>query len=283
MPDQPSDAATADAPGLEPSAPGHAATRAERRARAAFDMGDIPQPERAPRTDWRLGGRTVHRWRESLLAIALLSLCAGLLAGTLVDMLWDAPWAAASATALVWIGMLVPVVRAFSRSRPIGLLRFRALDLLYGVVLGLMLRIVQGWLEVGLGGSGALPSTTLVDGRIPATWWLTDGVAPIAIAAPLEELFFRAVVLVVLYTMMRRPFGKTAAAVVAILASTALFVMLHALTGVVATDAAASLLLLGLVCATLVVLTGRIWGAIVVHVVYNATYAALTVAGSVWS
>lgn len=218
-----------------------------------------------------------------MLAVALLSLGFTLLAGTAIDMLWDSPIAAASAVALIWIGMLVPVLWAFSRSRPVGLLRVRWLDLLYGVGLAFLLRLTQGWLAVASGGDGSLPSVTLVDGRLPGSWWLTDGAASVVVAAPLEEFFFRAVVLISLYTLMRRPFGKVAAGVVAGLASTALFVAVHTLTGVApAIDQVVSLLLLGLTCAALVMLTGRIWGAVLVHVIFNATWVALVAVGSTW-
>lgn len=259
MPDQPSDAALAE---LAP------VTRGQRR--------------RAPRTDWRLGGRTVRAWREGLLAIALISLGVTLLAGTLLNTLWESSMAAIAALVMIWIGMLVPVVWGFTRSRPVGLLRARWLDLLYGVVLALLLRLIQGWLAVALRGDGSLPSVTLVDGRLPTSWWLSEGLGSIVIAAPLEEFFFRAVVLIALYSVMRRPFGKVAAGVVAGLASTALFIAVHALTGsAMAIDQVVSLLLLGLTCGALVLLTGRIWGAVLVHVIFNATWVALVAAGTV--
>ncbi|MCP2638122.1 CPBP family intramembrane metalloprotease [Microbacterium sp. HD4P20] len=264
MLDQPSDLATGSTP---------PATRAGRRSGSG----------RQPRTDWRLGGRTVRAWREGLLAVALISLGIALLAGTLIDTLWESPLAGPVALALMWIGMLVPVVLALTRSRPIGLLRVRWIDLLYGVALALLLRLMQGWLAQGLGGDRSLPSVTLVDGRLPTSWWLTDGLASIVIAAPLEEFFFHAVVLVALYTLMRRPFGKTAAGVVAGLVSTALFVTLHALAGgALPVDQVVSLLLLGLTCAALVLLTGRIWGAVIVHALFNATWVVLVVLGTIW-
>ncbi|WP_019181007.1 CPBP family intramembrane glutamic endopeptidase [Microbacterium yannicii] len=323
MPDQPTDAATADGPGQESEARTRAATRAEFRARFSDQMTELVAPapttpdvrrvdagverggaagggvgsapsldlssieegaveqaaaadttERKRRDDWRLGGRSVRKWRESLLAIALLSLGAGLLAGTLIDLVSDAPLAAASATVLVAAGMLVAVVWAFIRSRPVGLLRFRGVDLLYGIALALLLRLTQGWIEVALGGTGALPSAPAVD--LPGGWWLAEALPAVTIAPVLEEFFFRAVVLISVYTVLRRPFGH----VVAVLASTALFVAVHAMTMSLSVDAAVSLTLLGLVCASLVVLTGRIWGAVLVHLGFNLTFVALAAVGS---
>ena len=281
MPDQPSDAApTVDLWSLRPPAGSSAAVAAE----------EAPIEEEAPRrsrrsshearTDWRLGGRTVFRWREGLLAIALISLGAGVLLGSLVAAVWDSPWAAASATAIVWIGMLLPIVWAFTRSRPIGLLRVRAIDVLYGVVLGALLRTTQGWIE-GLDGTPAeWPGLVQVGGSIPLSSMVVDVVGPVVVAPVVEEFFFRAVVLVSLYTVLRRPFGKLTAGMVAALGSTALFVVMHGISGAADVSGVVSLSLLGLVCALLVMLTGRIWGAVLVHVVYNASYVALALLAS---
>jgi membrane protease YdiL (CAAX protease family) len=236
---------------------------------------------RERRSDWRLGGRTVRKWRESLLAIALLSLGAGLLAGTLIDLVSDAPLAAASATVLVAAGMLVAVVWGFARSRPVGLLRFRAVDLLFGIGLALLLRLTQGWLEVALGGTGAVPSAPPVD--LPGGWWLAEALPAVTVSPVLEEFFFRAVVLISVYTVLRRPFGKATAGITAVLASTALFVAVHGLTLSLSVDAVISLTLLGLVCGSLVVLTGRIWGAVLVHLGFNLTFVVLAAVGSAFA
>ena len=276
MPDQPSDATpTVDVWAIQPPA----AATAD--ANGGDATADDPAPTRSrrgsheARTDWRLGGRTVLRWREALLAVALVSLGAAVLLGSLVAAVWDSPWAASSATAILWIGMLGPIVWAFTRSRPIGLLRLRAIDLLYGLVLGALLRTTQGWIE-GLDGNAAtLPTLLQVDGSWAFSTVALDVVAPVLVAPLVEEFFFRAVVLVALYTVLRRPFGKLTAGLVAALASTALFVLVHGISGDGDASGVVSLSLLGMVCALLVLLTGRIWGAVLVHAVYNASYVGL--------
>lgn len=281
MPDQPSDAApTVDLWSLQPPAGSSAGVAAEPAPAEDAAPRRSRRSSHEARTDWRLGGRTVYRWREGLLAIALISLGAGVLLGSLVVTVWDSPWAAASATAIVWIGMLLPVVWAFTRSRPIGLLRLRAVDVLYGVVLGALLRTTQGWIE-GLDGTPAeWPGLVQVGGSIPLSSMVVDVVGPVVVAPVVEEFFFRAVVLVSLYTVLRRPFGKLTAGMVAALGSTALFVVMHGISGAADVSGVVSLSLLGLVCALLVLLTGRIWGAVLVHVVYNASYVALALLAS---
>ena len=284
MPDQPIDAApTSDVWAIQPPAAAVADLESADSGDQGASSAEAPQRRRSSRparTDWRLGGRTVHRWREGLLALALVSLGAAVLLASLVTTVWGSPWAAASATVLIWIGMLLPVVWAFARSRPVGLLRLRPLDLLYGLVLGALLRTSQGWIE-GLGGMpAAFPTLLSVEGAPPAASVAMDVIAPIVVAPVVEELFFRGVVLIALYTVLRRPFGPLTAALVAALASTALFVLVHGITGAADVSGVIALSMLGVVCALLVLLTGRIWGAVLVHVVYNGTYVALAVIGS---
>lgn len=123
---------------------------------AVPDEGPADAPDAAPRrsrrvrrTDWRLGGRTVLHWRESLLAIALGGLGAGFVAGFFLP--------STLATVCVWLGMLVAIVIAFSRSRPVGLLRFRPVDLLWAAGLGLLVRLVQGWAAAADGHPAPFP------------------------------------------------------------------------------------------------------------------------------
>ncbi|AZC12329.1 CPBP family intramembrane glutamic endopeptidase [Microbacterium sp. ABRD28] len=255
--------------------------RDRRREAQELSAGNVASAASAHRgrTDWRLGGRTVRRWREWAFAAGLIGLGLGVLVGAVVEWVWDSPWAPVVATVLVWIGMVVPTVLAFRRSRPVGLLRFRAVDLLWGVGLATALRLIQGWLAAG-GGAGALPSFTTVDGALPAGWWLTDLLGPIVIAPPVEELFFRGLLLVTVFTMLRRPLGQVAAGIIAMMVSTGLFVLAHTLTGTATADAVITTALLGLTCAAIVMLTGRIWGAVLVHAAYNPSYVALAAIGT---
>lgn len=116
--------------------------------------------------------------------------------------------------------------------------------------------MVQGWLAVAAGGSGALPSYPSIGGSLPSGFVFADVIAPFVIAPAIEEPFFRAVVLVSVYTLLRRPVGVVMAGAVAVVASTGLFVLLHSLSGRLGVDEVISLSLLGLVCGSLVMLTG---------------------------
>lgn len=105
------------------------------------------------------------------------------------------------------------------------------------------------------------------------------------VAQVIEELIFRALPLVGIFTLVRRfvrddRAGIVLGTVVAVATSTALFVAAHYLSGDPSADATVSLTLVGLVCGLLVVFAGRIWPAILVHVVFNGTGVLLTVAGT---
>ncbi|MCT9001932.1 CPBP family intramembrane glutamic endopeptidase [Microbacterium memoriense] len=235
---------------------------------------------RRRRTDWRLGGRAVRKWDLSVLAVALIALGVGAVGGGLVSRI-AAPWAPIASTVVLWAGMLVPIVFAFARARPAGLLKLRPVDLLWGLGLGLGLRLLQGWMS----GADAMtfPSATTLDGALPTSWWLTEALPAAVVAPVVEELFFRAVVLVAVYQLLRRRAGGLAAAVTGLLVSTGGFILLHASAGALTVTDAMTLFAVGGTCALLVLLTGRIWPAVLTHAVFNATYLALVVAGTVLS
>ncbi|SCY46396.1 hypothetical protein SAMN05216488_1914 [Microbacterium sp. LKL04] len=231
---------------------------------------------RQRRTDWRLGGTAVRSWNGSLLVVALLSLGAAIFAGSLVQLLWTNPWAPLASTVVLWVGMLVPVAVAFRRGWPAGLLRFRAADLVYALALGLGLRLLDGWVTDAA--SRPFPTAD------PTPSWLLTEALPAGLIGPaVEEFFFRTVILVAVYSLLRRPAGRLAAAVAAVLVSTATFILIHVVDGSLPVAESISVGAVGLVCATLVILTGRIWGAVLVHVVYNATMLLLLAAGGVIS
>jgi membrane protease YdiL (CAAX protease family) len=243
------------------------------------DAEVAPPAEHVRRLDWRLGGRTTARWNERLLAVALLSLGVGVVVGALVERLAAGSWGSPTGTAILWVSMIVPVIWGFARSRPIGLLRFEAVDVVWGLGIGILLRIVQGWLAAA-GGDTALPSYPTIGGGLPIGWWFDGVLAPVLIAPTIEEFFFRGVVLVSVFTIVRRTFGGVAAAVVAIIGSTGLFVFVHALTLSLGVADVLSLTALGLATGAIVLLTGRIWSAVLVHIVYNATFVVLALAGT---
>jgi membrane protease YdiL (CAAX protease family) len=224
--------------------------------------------------DWRKA-RHPRGWRELLIALALVSLGLSLLGATFV-----AESSPVLAQLVLWAGLAVPVIAALSLARPRGLLRIRPIDLLYAVVLGGLLRLIQGWVDAAATGVSVWPSYTLIDGSLPSGWLLVDGLGVAVISPVLEEFFFRGVLLVSLFVVLRRPFGRLVAGWTAGLVSTAVFVAVHALTLQISAADVIALALLGGVASALVVLTGRIWGAVLVHVVFNASFVMLALVGT---
>lgn len=280
MPDQTSEATETDTAEAVPAADaaemGAVSAEVDERADAAAPRS---RRRRVRRNDWRQGGSTVVRWREGLLAIALFSLGAGLLGSAAIGVVL--PGATVLAAVVLWIALAVPVVWGFARSRPAGLLRFRPVDLLFGIALGVMIRFIQGGVAAS-GGDTAFPSYAVFDGQLPSTWLIVDGFGAVLIAPVLEELFFHGVVLVALYTVLRRPVGKLAAGIGALLVTTGAFVLVHGLAGALGIDAIVGLVLVAGVGGALVLLTGRIWAAVLLHVTYNAVFVALALVGTLF-
>lgn len=227
---------------------------------------------------WREGSRTARYWDAKLIGWAALSVSLGVITAALVARLVPGLAGALLSALAMWAGVAVVIVIAFRRGRPRGLLRFRSVDLLYAVVFGIALRAVQGWFGMAAGDSGAFPSYPSVDGALPRLWWFTDGVAPVVIAPVLEELLFHGVLLVAVYRIARRGLEG---ATLALIASTAAFVAVHAVTsGVARWDETVSLTFVGLTCGLLVLLTGRIWGAVLTHMVFNGAWVMLALVGT---
>ncbi|MBZ4486878.1 CPBP family intramembrane metalloprotease [Microbacterium sp. cx-55] len=236
----------------------------------------------APRV-WLQGGTTTQPWGWLLVGWAIVSLGAGILIATAATEFIGGVLGGWIGTVVLWVAMLVPVIYGFTRSVPRGLLRFRATDVLFGLVFGVALRVITGWLEQAASGVSVWPAYPTVDGGLGADWWFGDLLLPVVIAPVVEELFFHALLLVALYTAFRRLTRAPAVAGFgAALVSTGVFVLLHQLTGSLGATwaSAAAIALVGLVGATLVLVTGRFWGALLTHAVFNASYVVLALVGT---
>lgn len=227
------------------------------------------------RRDWRDGGRTVKPWDESVLAIALVALGIALLAAAVIRGFDSAPASTLIADAVVLVGMLTATLIAFMRARPKPLLRFRAIDLVYGLAVGLILRLIQGWLEVAAGGDGALPAPSS-----QGAWALSS--ALLVVSPFVVEVFLRGVLLVTAYSVVRRMTSPLPAMITAIALSAAATVAVQAVAGGSSWDAWLTPLIVGVVCGALVMATGRVWGAVLVHLFFNASWIALAAAGMQW-
>ncbi|KTS60084.1 Abortive infection protein [Microbacterium testaceum] len=230
--------------------------------------------------DWRLSRTPGRTWDPQVLAVSLVVLGAGVFGGGIANRFLGTAGPVVSSWVL-WVSMAVVVALAFVSARPRGLLKIRSIDLLWGVALGTALRLVQGWLSGA--DHNAFPSPATLDGQLGADWWLQQALPAVVVAPLLEEFVFRGVILVAVFQILRRGLGPAAAGATALLVSAAAFVLLHGMAGVVTLVDGIQLFAIGAVCALVVLLSGRIWGAVLVHLVYNLTYLALALTGFVLS
>lgn len=254
------------------SAPAGHPTTSKRRAPRSNESVAGSRPFR----DWRTGGRSSRGWDMTVVAAALFSVGVGVIASALIARV-PAPAAGIFSLIALWVCLGVSITFAFVRGRPRGLFTFRVADLTWAVSVGLLLRLIAGLTE----GANRSPFPSLgSSGDIPSKWWIETAM-PALIGAPvIEELFFRAVVLIGIYNLLRRSVGTIPAGVTAVLGSALSFTALHLLSGPVAGTTVLQLFLVGLACASTVVLTGRLWAAVGIHFVYNASYLVLVLTGS---
>ncbi|WP_412177041.1 CPBP family intramembrane glutamic endopeptidase [Microbacterium testaceum] len=240
--------------------------------------GDDRKGRRVRRRDWRLGGRAVRRWDGRVVGIALTSCGLSIVvAGQTAAV--GADWSEGGAQLAIWAGLFVPLLYALWLARPAGLFRFRPIDLMWGIAFGSLLRIFQGVLSGA--NATAFPSFPSMSPTLPITAWVEAGRAGGLIAPVFEELFFRGIILVGVYEVCRRSLGKLRAGLVSGALSTALFVLLHVILSPVDLAGFLALTVVSFVCSGAVLLTGRIWTAVAIHLTYNAIYIFISVLGSV--
>jgi membrane protease YdiL (CAAX protease family) len=157
--------------------------------------------------------------------------------------------------------------------RDIGL-RFRPLDLLWGLTLGVVARVVATVLEIA--GYGRMGSAgAILDEPAHDLWWVVMVIlAPVLVSPFIEELFFRGLVLrAVSRAAVDNGAVRRWALGTAVVVSAATFALVHLVNAGSSTGALViglSTFLLGLGAGALAAVTGRLGGAIVAHVVFNA-------------
>ena len=153
-------------------------------------------------------------------------------------------------------------------------LRITALDVLFGLGAGLLLRAFASVVEIAfygrMSGLGVQFGDIVYDG-----WWVFGTLlAPILLAPFIEELFFRGLVQRTARRVSERIMPARLAVFVSIVVSAALFAVLHLTESTNATAAAVlgiSTFALGLTSALIAALTGRIGGSIVAHMTFNGS------------
>ncbi|MBW9122406.1 CPBP family intramembrane metalloprotease [Microbacterium trichothecenolyticum] len=153
-----------------------------------------------------------------------------------------------------------------------GLRGFSWIDLVAGLGVGLIARAL---VELAAPSAGGLGGGLVMDsGFVAAT--IVGLVGAVLVTPLVEELFFRGLLQRALGDALAGA-GRWVAGAVAVLFSTALFAGLHALAAgaFVPTGLLVGTLAVGLGCGVLTLLSGRLAGALIAHVTFNAIGAAL--------
>lgn len=181
-----------------------------------------------------------------------------------------------------------PWVGVRSLARALGL-RFTALDLLWGLTIGLLARVVASVLEIAVYG-GLAQGEVVLGARVYDGWWLFGALlAPVLLAPFVEEIFFRGLLLRAVEGAVVRGSGGVSRRVsrglalgIAVGVSGVVFALLH-VVGAGSVDAVVvvglSTLVFGLAAGSVAAVTGRLGGAIVAHVTFNALVVVPAVLG----
>ncbi|MDM4761509.1 hypothetical protein QT381_00610 [Galbitalea sp. SE-J8] len=234
-------------------------------------------PSSRPWTAWRPGSSSLRGWHWQRLVTALVALVAaavlGLVIGALVG--GEFGWSLASAAVTAVVGLVAVVL--LRRSAPRGVLAVTGRDICWGLLLGVALPFVGGALVVAAGQADPWPAYDALSPR-----WLIVGIAlPIGVAL-LQQVFLDGALLVAVFAVVRRWgawawLAKTAAVLLSTAASVGL--ALFASAGVLRMPVLL-VVVLGLGSAALVVVTSRLWGAVVLGVVFTGVWVLLSVAGA---
>jgi membrane protease YdiL (CAAX protease family) len=237
------------------------------------------------------------RWglREVIIAVGVFAVCLVLsivAAGTLaIDVTNDdAVGAFTFVASLVAYGALAVVIVVASRARGIGSLaadfglQFRWVDLAIGFGVGIALRVVYFFIAaIVITVSGHVPERGNFVMPTAPLWVILNAFVLVVLVAPfVEELFFRGLVLrATRNRVLRRGGTATRAAVLSVAVSALGFSLMHLYEspdGVFLVILGLSTLLVGAANGMIVLLTGRLGGAIVTHAVFNGIAVALALA-----
>lgn len=185
---------------------------------------------------------------------------------------------------VLWLPMLAAVAYAMARPAPytrtsVVRLRIAPIDVLWGIGIGLIARGIASLYELTFYGRTA--SGGLVLEITPGWWWFAIVIAPVVLAPLIEELYFRGLLLRAVQNTTRTRSPRVAASV-AVLITAVIFGLLHTLDASTPTSALVvglAATTMALFAGTLTVLTNRIGGAMIAHVVYNGTLVWLIING----
>jgi membrane protease YdiL (CAAX protease family) len=179
---------------------------------------------------------------------------------------------------VIWVPLLGCVLVATFRGRSQPLMNgFRTfiqpIDLVWGLAVGLLARVVATLLEVGFYGQPGSPSASFDEPSHDAWWIFATIAAPVLLGPIIEELFFRGLILKTILRLAAANPPSRSLQLVAIAISAVTFAILH-VVGAESPRAALTIWLSTFIfgggAATLTTITGRLGPAVIAHIVFNA-------------
>jgi membrane protease YdiL (CAAX protease family) len=181
---------------------------------------------------------------------------------------------------VIWVPLLAAVVFAMIGLGRVGALRrlglrLRPLDLVWGVGVGLVARVIDAVVNLGLVGATGLEPAPTIDGGPVLGVLVVTVLARVLLAPVVEEVFFRGLLQRSTARLLSTPtrLDPRGAAVMAVITTSLVFALMHALVGSLSPTGLlvtlVSTTVFGLLVGSLAAATGRIGGAVVAHVVFN--------------
>lgn len=219
----------------------------------------------------RPAGVFIGTWKPLVVAVASLgvAIVVGLLAGVAFD------GAAGRSVSSVLASLVVggTGLGLIARTRPAGFLRLRGLDVLWALVLGVLLPFVAGVAA----GSAGWPAFAAVSPR----WLVLGAAAPVLVVVLLTLFAIGFVYPAALSYARTRLTANLARVVAAAIAALAFSVVPVVFAGTVSGMPVALFVGLGIAASVFVALSGRLWGPIVMGIVFVGVWVTLSLAGYV--
>lgn len=199
------------------------------------------------------------------------------LASCLRQVMWIQKFFPVVPTLGLWLCLVTAIGVTAKYSAIRSLLAFRVVDILLGIALGLILRIVQGYLS----NANSNPFPSLPSGSYEDNAKLFAFVVATILAGPVvEEIYFRGALMHSISSVLGSRLRLITRRTIAVVLSTSAFVAFHAAFEPVGVASLLQIFLLGATAATLTFITSRIWPAIILHATYNGAYVILLAAAA---